>query len=216
MTASNKQSGKFTDLDMVGFTEVPDPAFVIPRLLSAIFGVRNTTTVPLPPYTLENREVVGPSRCDQTEFRNLVDAEELSALPTTPAKPAPELWLDDKGSVHYEPHQDAREKLTALSENHMVLAQEAFRAKSWLKARRHAKMAYSANPKRLEPLVIRAAVECRMGWRATLTGKAAKLKRSIVQSGNVELDHGGYSTGPPSTSSSGSTTRWIQRVSRLT
>lgn len=41
MTQANESTWKLTDLDVIGFTEVPDPTIVMPRGIFKIYGVPN-------------------------------------------------------------------------------------------------------------------------------------------------------------------------------
>jgi len=149
-------------LDIIGCKEVPVSQPAMPRLLSAIFAVRDSDTVLFPPYTLGELEVIRPEVSTRAEFDDLVACEEISAFGPVPALPEHELWFDDKGEIHYDPDHLARKELTRIFETRCGSAEWALRSCSLPEARIHAMAAYSANPKSLRPLVYRAAAEHRM------------------------------------------------------
>ncbi len=146
-------------LEIIGCREVPAKDPTMPRLLSAIFAVRDSETVLFPPYTLGEQEVIGPMISNREEFGDLVAAEEVSPHDFGQARPGHELWLDDGGIVNYAPDHEARTKLAAIFQDRCELAKEALGTGSWLEARTHAMVAYSANTRNLKPLVYRAAAE---------------------------------------------------------
>ena len=146
-------------LEIIGCKEVPAKDPTMPRLLSAIFAVRDSDTVLFPPYTAGEQEVIGPVISNREEFDDLVAAEEVSSHDFGQALPGHELWLDDEGDVNYAPDHEARRKLAAIFQDRCELAKEALGTGSWLEARTHAMVAYSANTRNLKPLVYRAAAE---------------------------------------------------------
>ena len=157
-------------LEIIGCREVPakDPA--MPQLLSAIFAVRDSDTVLFPPYTLGEQEVIGPVISNREEFDDLVATEEVSSHDFGQARSGHELWLDAGGKVYYTPDHEARTKLAAIFQDRCELAKEALGTGSWLEARTHAMVAYSANPRNLVPLSYRAAAEYRMASEASNAG----------------------------------------------
>lgn len=152
-------------LDVIGCKEVPasDPA--MPRLLSAIFAVRNSDRVLFPPYTLGEQEVIGPVLSTREEFDDLVASEEASLHNAGQAQPGHELWLNDDGMIHYTPDYIARRKLSVIFESRCGLAKKALKSGSLSEARTHAMVAYSANPKSVQALCFRAAAEHLMTFR---------------------------------------------------
>jgi hypothetical protein len=150
---------QLNQLELVGYLEVPVRQPAMPRLLSAIFAVYDSTTILFPPYTLTEQEVIGPVLSLREEFDDLVAREEVSEYDATQAQPIYEIWIDDEGSIHYDPGYIARKKLTEIFQAQCSLAKKALTSGSWVQARAHAIVACSANPKSLEPLGYRAAAE---------------------------------------------------------
>lgn len=150
---------QFDQLEIIGCNEVPakDPA--MPRLLSAIFSVRDSDTVLFPPYTLGERGVIGPVISTRAEFEDLVATEEVTSHQVGQALPGHELWLDDEGEIHYGPDYMARKGLMEIFEARCQLATRDLKSGDPAAARTHAMIAYSANPRSLMPLVCRAAAE---------------------------------------------------------
>ena len=148
-----------SELEVVGFMEVPITGPAMPRLLSAIFAVSNSQTVLLPPYTLGELEVIGPVLSNREEFQDLVACEEVSAIKAVPAQSSHELWLDDQANIYYTPDHETRGKLLKIFETRCGLARQALKSGAWLEARAHAMVASSANPRSLDPLLLRATAE---------------------------------------------------------
>lgn len=152
----------FEQLAIIGCKEVPVLNPSMPRLLSAIFAVRDSNIVLFPPYTLGDQELILPVVATRQEFDDLVACEEVSAFGPTQALPEHELSLDDEGNFHYEPSYQARENLKSIFETRCGLAERALNSGLLSVARTHAMIANSANPKNLKPLLYRAAAELRM------------------------------------------------------
>lgn len=146
-------------LTVIGCKEVPAKSPAMPRLLSAIFAMTDSDTVLLPPYTLGGQDVIDPIIITREEFDDLVACEEVSPFEVVQAHPGHELWLDDDGKTNYTPDFEARKNLTSIFQTRCIQAQMALKSSSWPDARTHALIAYSANPKSLEPLGYRAAAE---------------------------------------------------------
>lgn len=153
---------RLEDLDIIGCNEVPVTEPAMPRVLSPIFALRNSGKVLFPPYTLGEQEVIRPEHSTREEFDDLVACGEISAWGAQPALPEHELWLDDLGNLLYEPAWQVRGKLNSIFDARLKGADLALKSASLEDTRTHAMVAYSANPRSLEPLIYRAAAEHRM------------------------------------------------------
>lgn len=156
---------QLNDLELVGHLEVPIFQPAMPRLLSAIFAVRDSTMILFPPYTLGELEVMGPVLSTREEFNDLAAREEVSSYQITQAQPGYEIWIDDEGCIHYDPGHIARKQLVEIFEARCRLAEKALASGLWAEARAQAIVAYSANPSNLDPLSYRAAAEHLMASR---------------------------------------------------
>lgn len=152
-------------LEIIGYREVPVREPAMPRLLSSIFAVQGADTVLFPPYTLGEQEVIGPVVSTREEFDDLVAREEVSRYSAVQAWAGHELWLDDKGIINYGPEHVARNNLAEIFKTRCGMAEQALKTGSWSEARTHAMVAYSANPRSLDPLSYRAAAEHLMASR---------------------------------------------------
>lgn len=146
-------------LDIIGCKEVPVSQPAMPRLLSAIFAVRDSDMVLFPPYTLGELEVVRPDVSTREEFEDLVACEKISSFGPVPAISEHELWLNDSGEIHYDPNYVARSALARIFETRCGSAMRALKSRLFDEARVHSLVAYSANPRSLDPLRYRAAAE---------------------------------------------------------
>ncbi len=150
---------QLNDLELVGYLEVPILQPAMPRVLSAIFAIRDSTKILFPPYTLGLQEVMGPVMSTRDEFNDLVAREEVSTYHVTQAQPDYEIWIDDEGCIRYDPGHVARKRLVEIFEARCRKAKDALASGSWAEARAHAIVAYSANPRSLDALGYRAAAE---------------------------------------------------------
>lgn len=168
-------------LDIIGCKEVPVLKPAMPRLLSAIFAVRDSDTVLFPPYTHGARDLIRPHVLTREEFGEMVANEDVTPYGPVQAHPEHELWLDDNGEIHYELNTLAKKNLDAIFKSRCGSADWALKAGAYTEARTHALVAFSANPKSLEPLLYRAAAE----W--SMIPGHAELDRVLAELALTEL-----------------------------
>ena len=149
-------------LEVIGCTEVPGLTPAMPRVLSAIFAVRGEDVILFPPYTLDGRNLIHPVQSNRKEFAELVECEEISPFGPVKAMADYELWLDDSGSVLYQDSTTVRKGLNGIFTQYCNSALLALKAANFERARIYARVAYSARPRQLGALKIRAAAESLM------------------------------------------------------
>lgn len=150
-------------LDIIGCREIPAVPF-LPRLLTPVFAVRGTDTVLMPPYSiLPHWGVFDPVVTTQAEFEDLCVRERLQSIPARAARPDNQLYLDTDGAVCYEHRDRVAAKMAEYSREYWSSAQAALLAGDSPKAVLDARIARSANPTNIEPLLLQAAALKRMG-----------------------------------------------------
>jgi hypothetical protein len=151
------------ELIVIGCTEVPVRAPALPRLLSPIFLERTGARVFFPPYLQDGDAIYGPTVYDKEEFDDLVACGEITGQYMGPAKSQWDLWMDDEGKIGYERASDIKAHLSDIFKKYCSLAESAYLAGDWRMAQAHSLFARSANTRNLDPLIIRAAAETKMG-----------------------------------------------------
>lgn len=153
-------------LDIIGCREIPAEPF-LPRLLTPVFAFRGTETVLLPPYHLLPRQgVFDPVVTTRAEFEALCASERIQSIPLRAAKPDNQLYLDTEGAVCYEHRGRVVAKMAEYSTDYWASSQAAFLAGDYEKAVIDARIARSANPTNLEPLLLQAAALMRLNKKS--------------------------------------------------
>ena len=176
-------------LDIIGCREVPAAPW-LPRLLTPVFSVRGTDSVLLPPYhILPHQGVFDPVVTTRAEFEDLCAREQILRIPARPAQQNNQLYLDTEGTVCYAHRDRVSATMSDYAREHWANAQENFLAGNYGAAMLHARIARSANPANIEPLLLQAAALKRLGRDAdarvcrtfALTRVAAETFEQSVQ-----------------------------------
>ncbi|MFC5457293.1 hypothetical protein [Prosthecobacter fluviatilis] len=153
----------------------------LPRVLHPVFRVRGADLVLFPPYTLQGTEVWKAHQGDQAEFEEFLAKEKLTRLdPPLPAKPHHDLWVSPEGVVAYAPKAEVKKTFEKLYAEHLSLAETKLAAKDFEAAARHAAVARSVDPGKLDPLIIRGVTEFKLAdqsyyeFTRELAGKIVK------------------------------------------
>ncbi len=104
-----------------------------------------------------------PHVSDRAEFDDLLVGKEISAIQPQTAKPDHDLWFDDEGSPHYEPCHLSAGHLQEIYVRRMTLAGEAWKRGEYESARLNASIAFAADVRKLDPLILCGAVELHLG-----------------------------------------------------
>ncbi len=156
------------DLTIIGAMEVPvsTPPYQ-PQVLTPVFQLKATEEVLYPPYHLHDDCVVSAPTTRtlaQRDFAELVEENSALALPTPlPAQKSHLLWFDDKGQINYERRSTVQQRLAYLARTHLLRAEEHLQTQQWHDARDSAATAYSADPTKVDALVIQAVAEKNLG-----------------------------------------------------
>lgn len=157
-------SRSIQDLDIIGFASVLEKP-TLPRVLAPVFEVRASPgVVLLPPLIISGEEVFNFTVSNHEEMKIFVNRGSLSRLPQhIPAQMNHDLWVNDEGQVAYEPKRVVKKVFERLFAHHLNLAKQKLSEEDPAAARQHATVARAVNPNHLDPLVIRAKAELRMG-----------------------------------------------------
>lgn len=132
----------------------------LPRVLHPVFLVQGADLVLFPPYTIQGAEVWKAHQGNLAEFEEFLAKEKLTQLAEPlPAKPYHDLWVNPDGVVAYVPKAEVRKAFQKLYKEHLNLAENKLAEKDYTAAARHAAVARSVDPGKLDPLIIRGVTE---------------------------------------------------------
>lgn len=147
-------------LEIIGYAsklEMP----TLPRVLAPVFRVRGESDLILfPPFTILAAEVLKAHQGNRAEFEEFIAKGKLTQLPTTyQAKVQHDLWVGPEGEVFYAPKAVVKKAFEELYAKHLSLAEEKLAEKDFEAAARHAAVARSVDPGKLDPIIIRGVTE---------------------------------------------------------
>lgn len=150
---------QLVDLEVIGYANELVPSLV-PAILPPVFRyVSDHGRVLVPPFSLSGGYVVEPAEISTLELARYVDSREITLLETPfPAAPNHELWADTELLLHYDPRRQSRESLSAIERDSLAKAKSAFRRNELEQAEKHAGIAFCANERSWESLVVKAAI----------------------------------------------------------
>lgn len=147
-------------LEIIGYSSTLETP-TLPRVLYPVFRLRDAPDrILFPPYSLQAKEVWGPHLGNNAEFEDFIVKKEITQLDTPlPAKAYHDLWVSPEGVVTYAPKAEVKKAFEMLYEKHLGLAEAELAAKNYETAARHAAVARSVDPGKLDPLIIRGVTE---------------------------------------------------------
>jgi hypothetical protein len=155
------------DLEIVGYANVLKET-MLPSVVPPVFRLRTDTSKAfLTPYSFNAGFLCNASEVPQAELEELSDSREITLFDVTfPARADFELWIDQSFQQHYEPADEAKEKLSRIADEAIEGAASALRNNELLDAERLSGVAISADARKMEPLAIKAAIRRRQGNEA--------------------------------------------------
>jgi hypothetical protein len=147
-------------LEIIGYSSKLETP-TLPRVLAPVFRVRGEPDLILfPPFTILAAEVLKAHQGNRAEFEEFIAKGKLTQLPTTyQAKVQHDLWVSPEGVVAYEPKAEVKKAFEELYAKHLNLAEAKLAEKDYEAAARHAAVARSVDPGKLDPLIIRGVTE---------------------------------------------------------
>lgn len=147
-------------LEIIGYSSTLETP-TLPRALYPVFRLRDAPDrILFPPYSLQAKEVWGPHLGNKAELEEFIVKKEITQLDTPlPAKTYHDLWVSPDGVVTYAPKAEVKKAFEKLYERHLSLAEEKLAEKDFEAAARHAAVARSVDPGKLDPLIIRGVTE---------------------------------------------------------
>jgi hypothetical protein len=147
-------------LEIIGYTSTLGTP-TLPRVLFPVFRVRTAPDVILfPPYTIKEAEIWKAHQGNRAEFEEFITKGKLTQLdPPLPAKVQHDLWVSPEGKITYAPKAEVKRAFEKLYEEHLSQAEAKLIAKDYEAAARHAAVARSVDPGKLDPLIIRGVTE---------------------------------------------------------
>ena len=150
---------RMEELNIVGYANVLDET-MLPSIVPPIFCLRSDSSRNfLPPYLFNAGYLCNPTEVPESEIHALRDSGEITIF-SEPfrAQVGFELFIDRQFQHHYELRETARDHLTAIARGSILEAEDALSRGDYDEADRLAGIAISADDRKLEPLVIKAAV----------------------------------------------------------
>lgn len=146
-------------LEIIGYSStLATPT--LPRVLHPVFRVRGADQILFPPYTVQGTEVWKAHIGNQAEFEEFIAKEKLTLLDSPlPAQPHHDLWVSPEGVVTYAPKAEVKKAFEKLYAEHLNLAEAKLAENDFEAAARHAAVARSVDPGKLDPLIIRGVTE---------------------------------------------------------
>jgi len=136
----------------------------LPRVLASVYRDRESGDILLPPFSVVGDEVFNAVLASDQELEEQIARESLSRLPQPiPAQVGFDLWVDDGGVVSYDAKSRVKQAFEALFQKHLEQANRSLDAQQWEQACQHSVIARSVKPSHLDPLVIRAVAESKLG-----------------------------------------------------
>lgn len=147
-------------LEIIGYASTVETP-TLPRVLAPVFRVRGTPDqILFPPYSLQATEVWKAHLGNRAEFEEFIAKKKITQLdPPLPAKVLHDLWVNPEGEVTYAPKAEVKKAFETLYEKHLNLAEAKLAEKDFEAAARHAAVARSVDPGKLDPLIIRGVTE---------------------------------------------------------
>ena len=147
------------DLEIVGYANVLN-ARMLPSVVPPMFRLRaEPDRTLLPPYAFNGGYLCNAAEVPASELRALADAGEDTLFPEPIAAQADwELWVDESFQPRYEAQDEARAHLDQIAETSRAEAIKMFQQGNLAEADRLASVAISANDRKLDALVIKAAI----------------------------------------------------------
>jgi hypothetical protein len=146
------------ELEIVGYANVLKET-MLPSVVPPVFRLKaDNQRAFLPPYSFNAGFLCNATEVPQSELEQLRDSREITLFDAFPALEGFELWIDQSFQWHYEPRDQAEEKLHQIADWEIRKAQDALLIDDLPKAERLSGVAISADDRRVEPLAIKAAI----------------------------------------------------------
>jgi hypothetical protein len=155
------------DLEIVGYANVLKET-MLPSVVPPVFRLRaDSRRAFLPPYSFNAGFLCNATEVTQSELEGLRDSGEITLFDVAfPARADFELWVDQSFQWHYEPVDEAEDKLRGIANEEIKHAEEALQRNDLEQAERLSGIAISADDRRVEPLAIKAAIRRMRGNKA--------------------------------------------------
>ena len=165
------------DLNIVGYANVL-PQTMLPSIVPPIFCLRSKPDrFFVPPYSFNNGHLYDAGEISNFELTALADDREVTIFPEGfSAKVGYELYVDEEFQHHYQTREKVNASLDEIADRSIAEAKIALIQRDFKKADRLAGVAISANDRKFESLVIKAAVDRALGDSA-----GERLMASIAQ-----------------------------------
>ena len=147
------------DLEIVGYANVLN-ARMLPSVVPPMFRLRaEPQRILLPPYSFNGGYLCNAAEVSAAELKALAEAGEVTLFPQPIAAQADwELWVDETFQPRYEPQDQARTNLDQIAETSRAASIKMFQQGNLVEADRLASIANSANDRKVDGLVIKAAI----------------------------------------------------------
>lgn len=158
------------DLEITGYADVLKET-MLPSVVPPVFRLKNDPgRAFLPPYSLNAGYLCNATEVGPAELEALKDAREITLFDRAfAAQRDHDLWVDPSFGWHYQPRAQVEAELSRLAGEAMRAAETAFLEGKFDAAERLCAVAISADDRRIEPLVLKAAIHRKRGNR---TGEA--------------------------------------------
>lgn len=147
------------DLEIIGYADRLPPE-ALPRLVTPVFEHKtNKDRILLPPFRLDANFVYGGAWDDKSRWQSLTKTGNMTELSETiPAKSDYQLWIDEDNQAKYERRSAAHRNLETIATERVAEAQEALARWELGTAERLAAVAFNADDRSIEALLVKAAV----------------------------------------------------------
>ena len=155
---------RLDELEIVGYANVLKET-MLPSVAPPVFRMRSDRRrVLLPPYSLNGGYVCNASEVAAPELEELRHAREITLFDEPfPARPDYELWVDQSFGYHYQPVEDVEKTLNRIAADSIESAKAALEEGNIQEAERLSGVAISADQRRIEALLIKAAIRRMQG-----------------------------------------------------
>ena len=147
------------DLEIVGYADVLKET-VLPTVVPPVFRLKaDSQRAFLPPYSFNAGFLCNATDVLRSELEELRDSREITLFDDAiPARAGFELWVDQSFQWHYQPLDEAEQKLRRIADEAIRNAEDVLRKGDLQQAQRLSGVAISADDRRVEPLAIKAAI----------------------------------------------------------
>lgn len=174
------------DLEIVGYANVLKET-MLPSVVPPVFRLKtDVQRAFVPPYSFNAGFLCNATEVPQPELLELRDAGEITLFDEAfPAIANLELWIDQSFREHYEPRDEAQEKLRGIAGEAIKQAENALRRGDFQHAERLCGIAISADDRSVDALAIKAAIH-RLDGNQQGEGLMAELASPFLKKTNFD------------------------------